>query len=244
VLEHVAANVTLADGALHLDRLTARLGGGELSGAIVLSGAAPVPALSVNAVLKGAAITSGVFDLPVDLTAGTLDGTLSMAASGYSPAGLLATLHGDVALAARNGQMSGFALGKIAPLIQPRDPRAGDNGAGDDGIRAALDGGVTPFEALTLAGHAERGTIVLGASHMAGPGGEATATGSVNLPGGSADLRIALRPAMPDPPEIGLRLTGPFDALQRSVELAGIARWRVGRDQAASAPPATPPGTP
>jgi hypothetical protein len=66
----------------------------------------------------------------------------------------------------------------------------------------------------------------------------------VNLPGGSADLRIALRPAMPDPPEIGLRLTGPFDALQRSVELAGIARWRIGRDQAASALPATPPGTP
>jgi hypothetical protein len=40
-------------------------------------------------------------------------------------------------------------------------------------------------------------------------------------------LHLALLPAVPDPPEIGLRLAGPADAPERVPELAGAVRWRA-----------------
>jgi uncharacterized protein involved in outer membrane biogenesis len=221
VLEQVAANVSLADRTLRIDRLTARLGGGAVSGAIVLNAAGALPVLSVSGSLTGASVSAPVFDLPMDITAGTLDASAALTANGFSPAGLLATLRGDVGLSVRDGQILGFDLAKLAPGLAAPSP--------DDAIRQALAGGTTPFATLTLTGHADHGDVVLQAGRLSGPAGEATASGVLDLPDASADIRIVLRPALADPPEIGLRLTGPLDAPRRTPELAGIARWRVAR---------------
>ena len=227
VCDQLAADVSLADRTLHIDRLTARLGGGALAGALVLDAAAPVPTLSMTASIRGATLAGPLFDLPVDIAGGTMDGRASLAASGFSPSALLATLHGDLAVTGRDGQIAGFALGGLVPPPAQATPD-------DAAIRQALDGGATPFETLSIAARADRGTLVFGQAQLSGPAGTASASGSLNLPAASADLRIDLRPAIADPPEIGLRLTGPWDGLQRTAELAGIARWRIAKAQANS----------
>jgi uncharacterized protein involved in outer membrane biogenesis len=228
VVEHAAATVTLADRVLRLDKATARLGGGALSGGLVLNAAMPTPTLTMTAELSGAVIDGPLLDLPLDITGGTVDGTLSLAASGFAPAGLLSTLHGEAAVSARNGMVTGFDMARIGAALPDGD------------VRKALEsGGGSGFDRLALHCSAERGIVSLsaggpvGGATLSSPLGEATLSGSVDLPDAAADLRIALRPAMSDPPEIGLRLTGPLDALQRTPELAGVVGWRLAHAQTA-----------
>jgi hypothetical protein len=57
--------------------------------------------------------------------------------------------------------------------------------------------------------------------------GSAVLSGAVDLAGAAADLKLTLRPAVSDPPELGLRLVGPLDALRRTPELADLIRWRA-----------------
>ncbi len=53
------------------------------------------------------------------------------------------------------------------------------------------------------------------------------AAGNIDLPAAAAALRFELRPAMPDPPVLGLRVTGPLAAPVRTPELADVTRWRA-----------------
>ena len=228
VAEHVTASLVLADRTLRIDRLSAGVAGGVLTGNVVLhvdaarvsaagSDGLASPTLSAAAVLKGATIASPIFDLPIDVEGGRLDGEISMRASGYSPAALLASLQGQVTLQVRKGRLAGLDLAQLA--ADPTEERA----------RVALAGGATNFDLLELTAQARRGSLQIQSAHLVAPSGDATASGTVDLPGESADLRLVIRPAMPDPPEIGLRLTGPIDALQRTPELAGVTTWRLAR---------------
>jgi hypothetical protein len=47
----------------------------------------------------------------------------------------------------------------------------------------------------------------------------------MNLATRALDVRIALQPALPTPPEVAIRLTGPIDRPNRTLELDGLARW-------------------
>ena len=47
----------------------------------------------------------------------------------------------------------------------------------------------------------------------------------MNLATQALDVRIALRPALANPPEIAIHLTGPLDRLNRTPELANLTRW-------------------
>jgi hypothetical protein len=219
VAEKLSATAILKDRTLHIDRLAAKLGGGALTGDLT------VPALAVTLGLSGASVTGPIFDLPTDLTAGTVDGTLSVTATGYSPSALLATLHGQGTLSVRHGQIVAFDMARLAGNLTDAD------------VRDALMSGATAFDTLDVAASVDRGNLVLGATRMVTGAGEATASGTISLPGASADLRVVIRPDVPDAPAIGLRLTGPLDALGRTPELADMTRWRLARAQPS---PATP----
>ena len=59
-------------------------------------------------------------------------------------------------------------------------------------------------------------------------GGEAVASGAIDLGRGALDLRVAAKP-MPEAAEVGLRLTGPAEAPRRLPEFAGFLQWRAER---------------
>ena len=59
-------------------------------------------------------------------------------------------------------------------------------------------------------------------------GGEAVASGAIDLGRAALDLRVAAKP-MAESAEVGLRLTGPVGAPRRLPELAAFLRWRAER---------------
>jgi hypothetical protein len=224
VLEQVSTTLTLANGVLGVNGLTAKLGGGALTGAFSLDAAADPPAFALQADVVGANIVGAVFDLPLDLTAGRLDSGVTLHASGHSPQALLATLTGHAHCTVDGGMLAGVDLRKAAaPLAE-------------DSVRAALTGGSTPFERLNLLLHVEHGNIRLGDVELKAKSGTAGLTGDIDLPDNSADLRLSLRPAVPDPPEIVLRLGGPLEAMRRIPDLLDLTRWRVEHAAAAASP--------
>ena len=219
-LQHAAATVTLSGGLLRIESLSARLGGGAFTGSFSLdtgnldTGAQP-PAAALDAQLAGASVSGPLFDLPLDLNAGALDAAVSLTAAGHSPAALLATLSGRLRLSVQNGMLAGIDL----------DRATGD--LPDAGIRTALSGGSMAFDRLDITARADHGSVQITQAELRAASGTIGVTGSIDLPGSAADLRLALRPAVPNPPEIGLRLNGPLDALRRIPELAAVARWRA-----------------
>jgi hypothetical protein len=229
-LERVAATLRLDNGVLRVDKFSARLGGGALSGSARLDTRAAPPTLAVDAAASGVAIAGPLFDTALDVTDGTLGFSLSLAAAGHAPATLLATLSGNIGATATDGTLRGYDLSGL------RDPMS------DDAVRAALAGGATPFESLRLAALIDHGELVVGDAGMSGRAGEARLTGTIDLPDSDANLRVALRPNIPDPPELGLRFSGALDSLERTPELTGLVKWRLDHGSLASA--GTPPARP
>jgi uncharacterized protein involved in outer membrane biogenesis len=138
---------------------------------------------------------------------------------------MLATLAGEATVAVRNGAISGISLARMGSSLD------------DQALAAALAGGATPFETLMLAAHIERGVLTLHDAGLAGPAGGIVADGEIDLPGDTMDLHLQFRPAIPDPPTLGLRLTGPLRTPNRVAELAAVAAWRAAHT--ATAAPAT-----
>ncbi|MDE2197757.1 MAG: AsmA family protein [Rhodospirillales bacterium] len=223
-LGDVAAHLDLAHGVLRLDKVTARIGGGMLTGEVTLDAAAALPALAVEARLDGAALAGPLLDLPLDLTAGRVTAAASLRAAGHSPAALLATLQGALSLDVTNGALTGVALGAMAT-----SPAGGGARrlADDAGLRAALAGGTTLFDRFAVHAAIDHGALRLGDAVLAAPAGSIELGGGTDLAAGTADLHLVLRPALPDPPALALRVSGPLGNLRRAPDLSDAIRWRA-----------------
>jgi hypothetical protein len=216
-LDRVNATLTLNDGLFRAQGLTATIGGGAVAGALSIDSHATPPVFGLDAQVTTAALSGPLLDLPLDLLSGTLDATASLTAAGYSPAALLASLGGSLHLTARAGSLAGVDL----PAATAAPDLTTDN------VNKALAGGTTPFGLLDLQGKLQHGSLSLDQTRLAAPSGTMSAAGSIDLPSGTVDVRLGLMPDVPDPPRIGLRLTGPFDSLIRTPELADLVRWRA-----------------
>ncbi|TDH58950.1 AsmA family protein [Dankookia rubra] len=224
VLDAASTALKLAGGTLRLEGLQARLGGGTLKGRLAVEGAAAPPRLALEATLADAIISGPLFDLPLDLGAGRVEGTVRLAAEGHSTAAILATLAGEATVAVRDGVLVGFDLAALQEAGGIADLKAAEAA-----LRQALAGGATAFERLEGRAGLEGGRAVLDGMRLTTEGGgEAVATGAIDLGRGALDLRVAARPVA-DAAEVGLRLTGPVGAPRRLPELAGFLRWRAER---------------
>ena len=212
----------LVQNRLSVTHLEGRLGQGTLSGQLSLDAGDKPPALSVQAKLAGVPVNGAVLSLPIDVTAGQAAGALSLTAAGYSPAAMLASLSGTVQATVQDGTLSGFDLGGLRDALRAPESK-GDTPA----LRKALDGGTTAFRHLTLKAGIADGILSFDTARLDGDAGSALAQGSVVLPDNTADLRIVLRPDVPNPPSVTLQLNGPLDAPHRTPELAAVAQWRA-----------------
>lgn len=229
ILGSSSATITLADGALRLAPFSTSLGGGILTGGATFDVAQMPPAMTLDATLRDANIAGPVSGLKLDLLAGRANATMRLSATGYSPSTLLATLQGDVALDVDDGVLTGFDLFRVQLLAGRADRR--NRAATEAGLREALAGGPTAFERLELHGTASAGALTLHDTRLVGVAGKADFSGTIGLANSMVDLRVALHPAIMDPPEIALRLVGKLDDPRRTPELAGFLRWLVERAQ-------------
>lgn len=227
VLQAAAADVALEDGKLRLDRATARLAPGSVAGGIngslVLDAASDPPRLSVQGEGEGLAVTGPLSDGPLDLVAGQAGLSFDLSAAGHSPAALLATLGGHVVVRVHDGVVAGFDLAGAGMALQQPDPRTAMERA-----RAAMLGGNTSFATLDAPVTVERG-VASCEVQLDAASGTARLRGTVDLQGGGENLQLTLRGSAPGMPSLGLRLTGAGDAVVRTPELSGLARWLADR---------------
>ncbi len=215
LLQQFDATLAVADGTLRVAGLTAKLGGGTLTAGFSFDAGAEPPSAGLEASLAGATLSGPPFALPVDASGGIVDATGAFTAAGHSPGTLLATLVGRLNFSVHDGTLTGIDM----------DRATGD--LPDDAIAAALSGGSMGFDRLDLEARVDHGSLRITQAALRAASGTMGMTGSIDLAGSTGDLRLALHPAVPDPPEIGLRLNGPLDAMRRIPELASVVRWRA-----------------
>jgi hypothetical protein len=226
VAEAAAATLFLGEGRLRLEGLRARLAGGQVEATLT---AETEPGLPPRMALQGrlADVTLGapLFGVPIDLAAARGNLGFDLAAVGHSPAALLASLSGRLEVDLRDGVLTGFDLAGAATASA-----ASDALAAEAVIREALLAGATAFDQLQGAATLAAGRLRLEAVRLAAEGaGSATLEGGIDLPRGTLDLRVLARPAMPDAPDLGLRLNGPAGEPRRLPETSAWARWRAER---------------
>ena len=225
VIEQASAALKLADGRLALERIRGRLDGGALEAGLVLDVAGGAPQASLEFKLSDATLGGPLLGLPFDLSAGRGEVAAQLTAEGHAPAGLLGTLAGGWRAALRDGVVTGFDLGAaVAATALPELTEA------EAAARRALLTGATAFDRLELQGAIEAGRMRLETGQLtteAGAGG--TLSGEADLPRGVLDLRLGVRPAQGEAPELGLRVTGPANAPRALPETADWARWRAER---------------
>ena len=228
MLTQTAGTLTLADGVLRLDPFSAGLAGGTLTGTLAVNAAAETPVIAARAVL--AAVNAAELADPADpanprlgLLAGRVNAALDITTTGHSPAAMQATSSGTLALDAADGVVSGFDLFRVTRAVVTADPRG--RPAAEAALRAALTEGVTSFDQLAIRAEVRNGTWTVQDGTFAGTAGAGTVSGSVSPAAQSMDLRVALRPAIEAPPDIVVRLTGPWQKPRQSPELAGFLRW-------------------
>ncbi|HET8995894.1 MAG TPA: AsmA-like C-terminal region-containing protein, partial [Acetobacteraceae bacterium] len=224
LLRDGSATLQLQHSVLSLEQLSGQLGGGALAGSLSLDAGQQPPALTVQAKLTGAAIDGPVLRLPIDLSGGNADLSLSLRAVGYSTHALTASLVGSVQASVRDGMLSGFDLAGLRDLLKL--PGADPSEAS---LHNSLEGGQTAFHHLLLQGQVAHGILSLDTASLSGAAGGADATGTVTLPDATADLHLVLHPAIPQGPSIAMLVSGALGAPRRTPELAGVARWRHAR---------------
>ncbi|WP_372623432.1 AsmA family protein [Falsiroseomonas sp.] len=226
VAEEAAAALQLADGRLRIEDFRAKLAGGTLKGALGLDlAAAGPPRLALEVQLAEATLAAPLLDLPFDVTAGRGEASASLTAVGHSPAALLGTLSGSWRAVLRDGVLTGLDLGAATAASG-----LAERPAAEAGVRDALSGGATAFERLEMEGVVEGGQIRLDAGLVAtDAGATATLSGGADLPRNMLDLRLGIRSATPEAPEIGLRITGPAPTPRALPETSDWARWRAER---------------
>jgi len=96
-------------------------------------------------------------------------------------------------------------------------------------VQTALSGGTTPFADAHFMLAAEGGTVRVTQGTMASPAGTASLAGTIDVPNRAEHLRLAVRPAIKDAPELRIDLAGPIDHPARTPDLTGLAAWLMAR---------------
>lgn len=223
-LSRLEAALEIADGAVMLPRLTARLGGGTLRASLRF-----VPddgVLVAEAAVADAVLAAPLAGLAVDLGGGRIEAEARLTAIGRSPRAMLAALAGEGRLIVREGVLIGFDLGAVAEALQQPLPPAEALAR----LRAALAEGATGFERLETRFTIGDGVLAFGASQLAAAAGTAQVLGEIDLRAGTLDLDLTLAPIGAEPlPRLGLRLTGGWAAPRRVAETAAAARFLAER---------------
>jgi uncharacterized protein involved in outer membrane biogenesis len=223
-LEQANGSLKLNGGIVQLDPFQAMLNGGRLDGAITLDTSVAPPVLSAQAKLGSIGISGTLAGLPVDLTAGQLEGEVTLSAAGHSRNAMLATLEGSANLGVGGGVLTGADL----PAAFQAAAQPGTAPGAEAALRQALLNGATAFDRLTVGIRLQAGrAVVTQADMMLNERLQAALRGEVDLARGGVDLSLDMQP--PEGPEFGLRLTGPLRQPARVPDIADWLRWHAER---------------
>ncbi len=217
VVEKARASASLADNVLRLDEIAAQAAGGQITGALKLDRSAELPVFALNLAIAGATLSAPLLDLPFELASGRADANFDLTATGFAPAALLASLQGRIDLHATQGGLAGLDLARAGADLAEAD------------LRTALSGGTMAFDRLDGTAKVAGGIVTIEQADLAAPSGQIGFAGTFDLPRAGLDLRLTIRPAVTDSPELGLRLSGKLIAPERVPELSALIPWRAAK---------------
>ena len=221
-LENASAALWLDHGRFRLDGLAADVSGGRLTGQLAVDDASP-PHLAANARLVNVAVLGPLLGTAFDASAGRLDASVDLAADGYSPAGLLATLGFTLQAGMHDGTLEGLDL---AAALAPVNANTPDDPAR---VTAALNGGSTHFDQLSLSAMGDHGGVTLSQLRLTAPSGQIRGSGTLDLLTRTVLAQFTLEAAKPGTPPLGLRLSGPASTPRRTPELGDLTQWLASR---------------
>jgi hypothetical protein len=220
ILGPAAGSIALTPSQASFTLTRAAFAGGNLSGRLdaAISPAA-APALTAKFTLTGTNASN--LDLPaafpLTLPTGTIGGSASLTATGYTPSAWAATLSGAAQITAQNGSLSGFSLAGLGAALQSARRAAA--------LRNACLAGTTNFSGLSVAGAFDHGLFNLRTASLESPAGTAAAAGTIDLPDQVLALKLELTPAVPNPPALGLTLLGNWASPKQIPAIKPGLRW-------------------
>jgi hypothetical protein len=221
VLEQSSATLRLNGGTLQLDALQARINGGRAEGTVRLDSTATPPALATGIKLGGIGLHGPLTGLPLDVSAGQLEGELNLRTAGHSPEAMLSGLEGSAQLMVQGGVLTGTDLSGAIRATEAPDAKSAEAA-----LRKALLDGATGFERLDMRLNIAAGRMAVETGTLSiGEQASATLRGEADLAHGGVNLSLSV-PLVNGPP-LGLNLTGSLNQPRRVPDLADWLRWRA-----------------
>ncbi len=217
IADTLSANVTLGAGALLAAGIAGHVAGGVLRGDAALD--TTQPAWAIRGALIGADPGRLAAWPPLPLSGGTLDVAGSLTAAGFSPAAITASLAGEITGVAHAVALQGVDLARVAHLLASHAPH----------LRRALPVALGTGDTGPLTGDfgatLDNGAVTLAPSILRGPAGTVSVSGDLDLAGRMGDVGLQIRPAVAEPPMLGVRIAGPWQMLRRTADVAAGVAW-------------------
>jgi uncharacterized protein involved in outer membrane biogenesis len=222
-----AATLDWSGQGASLNVTQAAFGGGGFSGSLGMAlnaSAAPQFTAKLLAQNIDASTLAVPLSFPYPITAGTLNASANLTASGFGLKSVVSTLGGTATLSAAKGVMHGFSLSGFADALGTANA--------SHGLYKALESGSTAFTSLDLAGTLANGNCTLTSATLTNADGQVTATGGVDLYDNAQALKLTFTPAQLNPPVSATVLTlGTWAAPKHVAHIKAALAWK----------PATPP---
>jgi hypothetical protein len=224
-LEAVELDLGVDNGTLRVRRLVGRLFGGDLSldGQLV-SGAVPSARASVE--LAGVDLRQALGQLAgVDDVTGRIGFEGSFTTRGTSQQQMMLVLNG-------RGRFRDATGGVIEGLDLAALSRRLDSLEGPDGVlgllAAGFEGGETHYSELRGTFSITDGRVATEDTYLVADGGTGSVTGTADLAAWQLDATAMFALAdHPEAPPIGVHLSGPLDAPEKSLEAARLDRFLI-----------------
>ena len=203
-LNNLAANagatLTVAFGGALLDGIALDIAGGHFTGQAAIDAAAALPQLTMRGTLAKA-LTGDLPALPgLTWQDGTVDLQADLAAAGHTPGTWLATLTGGGHAALTGAALQGIDLPTLTRLLTTHAAH----------LRTALPAALATGQTGPLSGDItatlDNGALTMSAATLTGPSGSLILSGSIDLPGHAPDLLLRALPAVPQPPDLAVRI--------------------------------------
>lgn len=217
----LTATLKLAPDAISLSAIKAGIGNGIVSGSLDLTlppAAMPVVTAKLVATNVDASALNLKQPFPLRLTAGQINATATLTATGYTAKTWAATLAGDATLTAEKGDLAGISLPNIVTALKA---------AAASKTSIWLTQGDTPFTTLAVQVRILQGNCTLTQASLTSPTGTLTAVGGIDLFDQSLALGVTAQPAVQPPLTLATRLIGSWVQPGQTTDTSAAFTWHA-----------------
>jgi uncharacterized protein involved in outer membrane biogenesis len=223
-LDQPTATVALADGTLDIGKLSGRVYGGQLDGALHLA-TKTAEALHVQMTVRDADLKAALAGLAgVKAIDGRADLSADLVTGGASLLDLISHLAGTVSVKARDGSLQGIDVRAVADRLDASKP------VDLLGLAKAVGGGATRYATLDGGFRVKDGVATSDDLHLVVDGGEGHSALAIDLPTWTLDGKVEFRLAsVAGVPPLMLHINGSLDDPHETFDVNPLSQFLMQR---------------